>query len=120
MLFDSLPLGIVRWKRRLRQVDPNDLSLHFDRGVEKSIDLIVGSDGAWSKVRPLLSDVRPFYPGVGGYDLFIEDAENKHPEFYNFVNRGSLFSISDHKAIGAQQLGDGSICVRAYCVKDEN
>ncbi len=41
MLFDSLPLGTVRWKRRLRQVDPNDLSLHFDHGVEKGIDLIV-------------------------------------------------------------------------------
>jgi len=73
-----------------------------------------------SKVRPLLTDVRPFYAGVGGYDLFIEDAENKHPELYNLVNQGSLFSISDHKTIGAQQLGDDSICVRAYCVKDED
>jgi len=64
--------------------------------------------------------VRPFYAGVGGYDHLIEDAENKHAELYVFVNRGSLFSISDHKTIGAQQLGDGSIYVRAYRVTDED
>lgn len=33
----------------------DDLSLHFDHGVENGSELIGGADGAWSKVCPLVS-----------------------------------------------------------------
>ena len=55
ILIESLPEGIIRWGKRLRSVDAEDLTLQFDDGTEKGFDLLVGADGAWSKVRPLLS-----------------------------------------------------------------
>lgn len=119
ILADSIPKDIVRWNHRLRSIG-DDLSLHFDSGSEKGFDLIIGADGAWSKVRPLLSQVKPFYSGVGGHSLTIPNAAETAPEVYKLINRGSLFAFSDGKSISGQQLGDGSIAVSAWTSRDES
>lgn len=120
ILVNSLPEGTIRWNCRLRSVDAGDLSLHFDHGVETGFDLLIGADGAWSKVRPVLTDVEPYFVGLGGYDLFIHDAEQSHPDLYKLVNRGSLFVSSDCKGLSAQQRGDGTIIVYVSGKRDED
>lgn len=120
ILVNSLPEGTIRWNCRLRSVDAHDLSLHFDHGVETGFDLLIGADGAWSKVRPVLTDVKPYFVGLGGYDLFVHDAERSHPDLYKLVNRGSLFTYSDCKGIIAQQRGDGTIIVYASGRREED
>lgn len=120
ILVNSLPEGKIRWNCRLRSVDPHDLSLHFDHGVETGFDLLIGADGAWSKVRLVLTDVEPHFVGLGGYDLFVHDAEKNHPDLHKLVNRGSLFAYSDCKGIIAQQRGDGTIIVYASGKREED
>ncbi|KAL9044591.1 MAG: hypothetical protein Q9214_002282 [Letrouitia sp. 1 TL-2023] len=119
ILVGSLPKSTIRWGCRLRKVDPQDLSLHFDHGMETGFDLVVGADGVWSKVRPLLSAVKPIYSGVGGFDLVIKDAEARHAEISRFVNRGSVFAYSDNKCVVLQQRGDDSLIVHAWSARDE-
>lgn len=120
ILLDSLPPNTIRWGCKLRSID-SELSLHFDHGIEKGYDLIIGADGAWSKVRPLLSQVQPVYSGVGGIEMDIPDAEKRHPDLHKLVNHGSLFSYSDGKCVIAQQKSDGSLSVHAWSRKaDEN
>ncbi|KAJ5526252.1 hypothetical protein N7494_012902 [Penicillium frequentans] len=65
ILLDSLPSDMIRWGCHLRAIDENH-NLVFDHGVETGFDLVVGADGAWSKVRKLLSDQKPVYSGIGG------------------------------------------------------
>lgn len=120
ILVNSLPEGTIRWNCRLRSVDPHDLSLQFDHGVETGFDLLIGADGAWSKVWPVLTDVEPRFVGLGGYDLFVHDAEKNHPDLYKLVNRGSVFACSDCKGIVAQQTGDGTIIVYASGKREED
>lgn len=120
ILVDSLPEETIRWNCRLRSVDANNLSLHFDHGVETGFDLLIGADGAWSKVRHVLTNVEPHFVGLGGYDLFIHNAESRHPDLYKLVNRGSLFVYSDGKALNAQQRGDGTITVYTSGHRDED
>jgi len=108
MLVAALPEGTIRWKHRLLKID-EQLNMHFASGIETDFDLIVGADGAWSKVRPLVSTVKPAYSGITGIRMQIPDAANRYPDLYALVNRGSLFSYSDSRNINAQQLGDGSI-----------
>jgi 2-polyprenyl-6-methoxyphenol hydroxylase-like FAD-dependent oxidoreductase len=82
ILMESVPDGVVRWGMKLKSVDA-DLSLHFVNGVvERDFDLIVGADGAFSKTRQFLSSERPFYTGIGGYDMQIPDAAKRVPEVY--------------------------------------
>ena len=119
ILLQSLPAGTIRWNCRLRKIDAKDLSLHFDHGVERGFDLIVGADGAWSKVRPAVSDVKPQYAGIGGYDLYLDNVEERHPDLHKLVNRGSIFAVSDGKGITAQQKGDGSLIIYATSTRDE-
>ena len=120
ILLESLPEGVIQWDHRLWSIDSKDLSLYFDHGFEKGYDLVVGADGAWSKVRPAVSDVQPYYTGVGGFDMYVDDVEHRYPDLYALVNKGSLFAYSDGKSISAQQKGDGSHIVYATSVRDEH
>lgn len=95
----------------------DDLSHHFDHGTKKSFDLIVGGDGAWSKMRPLLSKVQPFYSGIGGVTFVVDDTEKRHPDLYKTVNKGSIFAFSDCNGLTAQHLGDGSINAGTWSYK---
>ncbi|KAJ5093537.1 hypothetical protein N7456_009398 [Penicillium angulare] len=108
MLLDSLPAEIIIWGCHLREIDQGH-NLIFDHGIESGFDLVVGADGAWSKIRKLLSDQKPIYSGLGGYMMNIPNAKETAPECYELTNRGSMFSFSDGRSICSQQIGDGSL-----------
>jgi 2-polyprenyl-6-methoxyphenol hydroxylase-like FAD-dependent oxidoreductase len=118
MLFNSLLEGTVQWSKKVTKID-DDLNIHFADGTTQGkFDLIVGSDGAWSKARPYLSDVKPFYSGIAGHTMTIENAEETYPELYKLVNRGSLFTFSDAKCIVGQCNGNGDISVATWIKRD--
>ncbi|KAK5136533.1 hypothetical protein LTR08_002877 [Meristemomyces frigidus] len=120
LLFNSLPAGTVRWNKKLTHIDTSTThSLHFADGtVEHGFDLIVGADGAWSKVRSsAVSDVLPYYSGIGGHVLRIPDAKARAPELYDLVNRGLIMSFSDHKSISAQYMSEGSLNISTWAVR---
>ena len=119
LLVNSLPEDTIKWGRRLRSVDPDNLALHFDNSEEHDFDLLVGADGAWSKVRPVLRSVQPHYAGLGGFDMVIPRAEEQHPAISKLANRGSTFVLSDGKGLTIQQRGDDSLMVYAWSARDE-
>ncbi|OCT12740.1 tetracycline resistance protein [Paenibacillus pectinilyticus] len=85
--------------------------LHFENGHVDTVDLVVGADGAFSKLRPLLTDASVEYSGLSMVELNIEDAANRHPDLFSFNGRGSMIALSDNKGILAQVNGDGRIRV---------
>ncbi|MBB5058537.1 2-polyprenyl-6-methoxyphenol hydroxylase-like FAD-dependent oxidoreductase [Granulicella aggregans] len=102
MLLDSLPAEMVQWKRELSSVElgrDGASTLMFKDGSSESFDLVVGADGAWSKVRALLSDAKPIYSGVTFVELGIDDADQRYPERAKLVGRGLMFALGDSKAI---------------------
>ncbi|KAJ5089657.1 hypothetical protein N7532_008341 [Penicillium argentinense] len=119
MLLDSVLEGVIRWGCRLRSIDEKR-NLIFDYGTESGFDLVVGADGAWSKIRKLISDQMPNYSGLTGISWTIPDAKEKAPECYKLVNRGSLYSYSDSRGIFSQQLGDGSLNVYTISPRPED
>lgn len=119
LLAESLPEGSVQWRRPVSGVDEQGILMFKDGSVDTSFDLIVGADGAWSHIRPAVSDVVPFYSGVGGWQGSIPDAKEREPEITALVNRGSLFAVSDKKFLGGQQMGDGSVSVSTWILMPE-
>ncbi|KAI4169453.1 MAG: hypothetical protein LQ343_005668 [Gyalolechia ehrenbergii] len=119
LLLDSLPAGAVQWGYSVRSVTKNGdgkiaLQLEGPTGtLTELFDLVVGADGAWSKVRPLLTDTKPHYSSVSGFDLTIRDVDSKQPEVGKLVGRGSFLAISKAKGLIAQRNGDNSIRVYA-------
>jgi 2-polyprenyl-6-methoxyphenol hydroxylase-like FAD-dependent oxidoreductase len=119
ILFESLPEDTVKWRHKLTQVEreekTGEYTLHFeDQPPQTGFDLIVGADGAWSKVRPVLSATKPFYSGIAGHAFRIPDAEKTYPLGYDLANRGTLFTYGDSKSIMAQYMGDGSLSVTTW------
>jgi 2-polyprenyl-6-methoxyphenol hydroxylase-like FAD-dependent oxidoreductase len=66
MLLDSLPDGIVHWGHKVsgvRTLGEGHHELRFAGGATVVTSLLIGADGAWSRIRPLLSDATPRYIG---------------------------------------------------------
>ncbi|KAL7806284.1 hypothetical protein V8C44DRAFT_339501 [Trichoderma aethiopicum] len=118
ILLDSLPQGTVQWGHRLQKVDGTTLT--FTDGTTAEFDLVVGADGAFSKVRlSIAPELKPEFTRVGMHDLSIPDAEKNAPEIYRIVNRGSVFASADGQRFTLQQMGDGSISMGFSFVRDD-
>ncbi|WP_341677976.1 FAD-dependent monooxygenase [Niveibacterium sp. SC-1] len=71
LLLESLRADTVRWGHKLGAVSSLGDGRHvldFAHGETVTADIVVGADGAWSKIRPLLSAAQPAYVGIS----FIE------------------------------------------------
>lgn len=121
MLTDSVGAEVIRWGKRLLRVEkssatPNKYDLHFADSVEKDFDLVVGADGAWSKVRPLLTDVQPFYSGISVIELWELNVSQRNQWLSEYVGEGSCYMFDKDRAVMSQRNGDDSI--RTYaCVR---
>ncbi len=103
LLLDSLDPGRVVWDRKLsraRRLDDGRFELTFANGACETADLLIGADGAWSRVRPLLSNASPEYVGISYIELHVTDAPATLPASAALVGTGSLFALSDNKSLG--------------------
>lgn len=112
--YGALPEESVKWGMKLEQVMPNtsdpkkhDLSF-ADGSKEEAFDLVVGGDGAWSKVRNLLTHVKPRYSGISAVELWHNDVQSE-PWLLDYVGAGSCFAFAEGSAILSQRQGDGSL-----------
>jgi 2-polyprenyl-6-methoxyphenol hydroxylase-like FAD-dependent oxidoreductase len=67
ILLDSLPAGTVRWGHKVSRTCALGEGRHevtFAVGGTVVTILLIGADGAWSRVRPLLSTAAPARPGT--------------------------------------------------------
>ncbi|SFK53332.1 FAD-dependent oxidoreductase [Lysobacter sp. cf310] len=117
MLLDAVPPDCVRWACGLREVRPREdgrWDLAFEHGGEGPYDLVVGADGAWSRVRPCLSPYQPQYSGLCFVEFGIDDVDRRHPALSRLVGRGKMSVEGRGKAIIAQRNGHAHI--RAYAI----
>ncbi|OCT52377.1 Tetracycline resistance protein [Cladophialophora carrionii] len=118
LLLKSVNPAWVQWGKTLQTIDPQTGVLSFRDGTTAGpFDLVVGADGAWSKVRHVLTDVRPQYAGVCGFVGHIARPNEEYPQLSRTVGRGSYFAYSDGKYLSAQRMGDESIKVGVWLKK---
>jgi 2-polyprenyl-6-methoxyphenol hydroxylase-like FAD-dependent oxidoreductase len=112
VLLDSLPAGTVRWDHKVTDVRALGEGRHevaFADGSSVVTELLVGADGAWSRVRPLLSDAGPEYVGVSFVETYLFDAEARHPAAATVVGGGSLMALVPGKGIQAHRESGGTL-----------
>ena len=107
LLLDSLPDDMVRWGHAFESAD-NGL-LHFADGSSATYDLLVGADGAQSKVRSLLTDARPMHIGQNIVEVGIPDIDRTHPDLAAMVGRGNYWVLGNGLSLAAQRNGDGRV-----------
>lgn len=108
LLLDSLPAGAVQWDRKLvrtgRDADGR-IRLVFADGTSVSPGLLVGADGAWSRVRPLLSAATPAYVGT----TFIEIRIAADDDMKELIGQGTLMAVEPGKALLMHRYADGEV-----------
>lgn len=110
MLIESLPAGTIRWGHKLTGLKPVGAGRHeltFTDGSILETELLVGADGAWSKVRPLLSDASPTYVGVSFVETYLRDADRRFPATATAVGAGGMFALEPGKGITAHREAGG-------------
>ncbi|MEV8433204.1 FAD-dependent oxidoreductase [Streptomyces chartreusis] len=110
MLIDSLPAGTVRWGHKVtgtRALGEGRHEVAFADGTTVTADLLVGADGAWSRVRPLLSAAMPEYSGTSVVETYLYDADTRHPAAAKAVGGGSMIAPSPGRQFFAhRESGD--------------
>ncbi|KAI8584665.1 hypothetical protein K450DRAFT_276329 [Umbelopsis ramanniana AG] len=118
ILIDSLNDGTIQWGKKVNKVeevsknqDKNSRrhTLTFQDGQTETFDLVVGADGAWSKIRKFVSEATPFYTGIFFAEVCLSNADVNHPTASKLVGNGTYMALQDNKGLLCQRNGDGSI-----------
>jgi 2-polyprenyl-6-methoxyphenol hydroxylase-like FAD-dependent oxidoreductase len=112
VLLDALPEDTVRWGRKVSGVRALEGGRHevtFADGATVVTSLLVGADGAWSRVRPLLSAATPEYLGVTFVETYLHDADTRHPATARVVGDGALLALEPGKGIQAHRESGGNL-----------
>ncbi|WP_369261011.1 FAD-dependent oxidoreductase [Streptomyces sp. R35] len=118
LLLDSLQPGTVHWGQALDTISgPADgpRQLHFADGTTIETDLVIGADGAFSRVRPAVSPAVPEYTGVSFLEAWFSDVENRHPDIAELVGPGGAHAADGDRGLFAQRNSGDHI--RVYIIQ---
>ncbi|MER5779863.1 NAD(P)/FAD-dependent oxidoreductase [Streptomyces sp. NPDC002039] len=126
LLLDSLDPTTVRWGHQLTHVEPRGDGthrLHFvdahGTDITADADLVIGADGAWSRVRRVLSDATPRYTGVTFVETSLDEADTRHPALAELTGNGTMMALDDNQGFVAQRNSGGHIRVYVGMRVDE-
>ncbi|MER6719592.1 FAD-dependent oxidoreductase [Streptomyces halstedii] len=106
----------VRWGRGVTEVVPGSrdgVLVRYADGRQETFDLVVGADGAWSRVRPAVSPATPRYTGVTLVETSLDDVDTRHPGLARLIGDGSVAVYGVNRAIVAQRNSGGHVKVYA-------
>ncbi|KAK3362527.1 salicylate hydroxylase [Lasiosphaeria hispida] len=121
MLIQNLPPDTIKWKHKITSATStqNTTTGAFETTLDlgphgtATFDFVVGADGAWSRIRPLLTDVKPLYSGAQNLTATIRNASTNYPHLVELNGSGTIMALGGGKAIMTHRGPHDSICVYA-------
>ncbi|MFD7654474.1 FAD-dependent oxidoreductase [Actinosynnema sp. NPDC059797] len=118
LLLGSLRPGTVRWGHALDAVGgppEGPRRLRFANGATVETDLVIGPDGAFSRVRPAVSPAVPGHTGVSFLEARFSDVGTRHPDLADLVGPGSAAAADGERGLFAQRNSGDRI--RVYAIR---
>jgi 2-polyprenyl-6-methoxyphenol hydroxylase-like FAD-dependent oxidoreductase len=115
LLLDSLEPGTVRWDCKLESAEMQDkqVLLRFASGTTALADIAIGSDGANSRLRRLVTSIRPEYVGVALVEALVPTAKETIPVLWSLLGGSALMALGGERTIGMGTKPDGSVLIYA-------
>ena len=122
ILLGSLEPETVVWNSQFVSMEKQDGGwlLHFKNGNSYYADIVIAADGAHSKIRPYLTDIKAIYSGITMVEGNIYNAEINAPKLWKLVNGGKIFALDDNQSLLFSTKGDGTLTFYTGCKTDEN
>ncbi|MEO8769894.1 MAG: NAD(P)/FAD-dependent oxidoreductase [Ferruginibacter sp.] len=122
MLLESLQPGTVVWDSHFISMEKQNEGwlLHFKNGSDAYADIVIGADGANSKIRPYITDIKAFYSGVTMLEGNVHHAKEATPHIHALTNGGKIMAFGNAKNVLLGQKGNGDLGFYASFKTDEN
>jgi 2-polyprenyl-6-methoxyphenol hydroxylase-like FAD-dependent oxidoreductase len=111
ILLESLCPNTVQWDRKLESAESRGDKVELNFAGQESVlaDVAVGADGANSRLRALVTPIRPQYVGVTLVEGVVAEAKEAVPELWSLVGGAALIALGDERTLGMGTKPDGSI-----------
>ena len=111
ILLNSLLAQTIVWDSQFLSMEKEKEGwrLFFKNGTSAYADLVIGADGANSKVRPYLSALKPIYSGITMIEGTIYNAKENAPNLFEFSKGGKVLAFGKEQTIMYGTKGDGSL-----------
>lgn len=122
ILLESLQPETVIWNSHFVSMEAQNEGwlLHFKDGNSVYADIVIASDGANSKIRPYITDIKPFYTGILMLEGNSYDAKKNAPHIASLIDGGKIMAFGDTQNILLGQKGGGDLGFYASFKADEN
>jgi len=113
LLLDSLQPETVQWDCKLEYAEMrgDQVLLRFAGGKTALGDIAIGSDGANSRLRKLVTPIQPEYVGVSLVEALVPAAKQTIPELWSLLGGAALMALGGERTIGMGTKPDGSVLV---------
>ncbi|KAH7374111.1 hypothetical protein BKA64DRAFT_586586 [Cadophora sp. MPI-SDFR-AT-0126] len=95
LLLSGVPEERIRWGCKVVSLSESI--------SEESFDLVIGSDGAHSRVRSLLTQIQPHYSSISCLTLTIPQIRTSYPHLSTTIGTGSFMAMGHCKAVMSQR-----------------
>ena len=111
ILLDSLQPDTVVWDRQFVSMEKweDGWQLHFKSKASAYADIVIGADGARSKIRPYVTDIKSFYSGIAGLMGSVYDPETTAPNIHKLLKDGKIMAFGGGKSFIVASKGDDSL-----------
>ncbi len=112
MLIAALPAGTIRWGHKVTGVlttSDRRPEVHFADGSSTLADIVVGADGAWSRVRRSVSGAEPAYTGTCFVEIDFARGQLLSRQGADLIGRGTLMAVAPGQGILAHHNADGTL-----------
>lgn len=101
ILLESLAPDTVQWDSQFIDMQPqvDGWQIRFKNGNTAYADLVIAADGANSKIRPYLTDIKAFYTGIFMLEGNIANASQQAPNIAEMLAGGKLMAFGKSKNI---------------------
>jgi 2-polyprenyl-6-methoxyphenol hydroxylase-like FAD-dependent oxidoreductase len=122
ILLASLQDGTMVWDSHLISIAAQNEGwlLHTKDGSSAYADIVIAADGANSKIRPHITNIKSFYTGITMLEGNVQQAEKAVPHIHGLLNGGKLMAYGNTKNLLMGLKGNGDLTFYASFKPDES